>query len=57
MTGRYGIRTRQRAEGLARGIGWGITAREITLAEMLLTSGFAKCGCPGFFPVLAFFLL
>jgi arylsulfatase len=41
MTGRYGIRTRQRAEGPPRGIWWGITSWEITLAEMLSASGYA----------------
>jgi len=41
MTGRYGIRTRQRPEGPPRGIWWGITNWEITLAEMLSDSGYA----------------
>jgi arylsulfatase A-like enzyme len=41
MTGRYGIRTRQRPEGPPRGIWWGITKWEITLAEMLSDSGYA----------------
>jgi len=35
MTGRYGIRTRQRQEGPPRGVWYGITKWEITLAEML----------------------
>ena len=34
MTGRYGIRARQRPDGPPRGIWWGITQWEITLAEM-----------------------
>ena len=41
MTGRYGIRARQRPEGPPRGIWWGITAWEITLAEMLSNAGYA----------------
>jgi len=41
MTGRYGIRTRQRPEGPPRGIWEGITAWEITLAEMLSEAGYA----------------
>jgi len=41
MTGRYGIRTRQRPEGPPRGIWYGITQWEITLAEMLSDSGYA----------------
>jgi arylsulfatase len=41
MTGRYGIRTRQRPKGPPRGIWWGITRWEITLAEMLSDSGYA----------------
>jgi arylsulfatase len=41
MTGRYGIRTRQRPEGPPRGIWYGITKWEITLAEMLSDSGYA----------------
>ncbi len=32
MTGRYGIRARQRPDGPPRGIWWGITEWEITLA-------------------------
>jgi arylsulfatase len=41
MTGRYGIRARQRPDGPPRGIWWGITAWEITLAEMLSDTGYA----------------
>jgi arylsulfatase len=41
MTGRYGIRTRQRPEGPPRGIWEGITPWEITLAEMLSDAGYA----------------
>jgi arylsulfatase len=41
MIGRYGIRTRQRPEGPPRGIWYGITKWEITLAEMLSDSGYA----------------
>jgi arylsulfatase len=41
MTGRYGIRTRQRPEGPPRGVWYGITAWEITLAEMLTALGYA----------------
>jgi arylsulfatase len=41
MTGRYGIRTRQRPDGPPRGIWYGITKWEITLAEMLSDSGYA----------------
>ena len=41
MTGRYGIRTRQRKEGPPRGVWYGITKWEITLAEMLSDSGYA----------------
>jgi len=41
MTGRYGIRTRQRHDGAPRGIWYGITRWEITLAEMLSDSGYA----------------
>jgi len=41
MTGRYGIRTRQRKDGPPRGIWYGITKWEITLAEMLSDSGYA----------------
>ncbi|MEH6582564.1 MAG: arylsulfatase [Halioglobus sp.] len=41
MTGRYGIRTRQRPDGPPRGIWYGITQWEITLAEMLSETGYA----------------
>jgi arylsulfatase len=41
MTGRYGIRTRQRPDGPPRGIWYGITKWEITLAEMLSDAGYA----------------
>jgi arylsulfatase A-like enzyme len=41
MTGRYGIRTRQRPDGPPRGIWYGITRWEITLAEMLSDAGYA----------------
>ena len=41
MTGRYGIRTRQRQDGPPRDIWYGITKWEITLAEMLSDSGYA----------------
>ena len=41
MTGRYGIRTRQRQDGPPRGVWYGITRWEITLAEMLSDSGYA----------------
>ncbi len=41
MTGRYGIRTRQRKEGPPRGIWYGITRYEYTLAEMLSDCGYA----------------
>lgn len=41
MTGRYGIRTRQRQDGPPRGIWYGLTQWEITLAEMLSDSGYA----------------
>ncbi len=41
MTGRYGIRTRQRPNGPPRGVWYGITKWEITLAEMLSDSGYA----------------
>jgi len=41
MTGRYGIRARQRPDGPPRGIWWGITRWEITLAEMLSDAGYA----------------
>lgn len=41
MTGRYGIRTRQRPEGPPRDIWYGITQWETTLAEMLSKAGYA----------------
>ena len=41
LTGRYGIRTRQRPDGPPRGVWYGITKWEITLAEMLSDSGYA----------------
>ena len=41
MTGRYGIRTRQQPDGTPRGIWYGITKWEITLAEMLSDAGYA----------------
>ena len=41
MTGRYGIRTRQQPKGPPRGIWYGLTKWEITLAEMLLDAGYA----------------
>jgi arylsulfatase len=41
MTGRYGIRTRQRQNGPPRGVWYGITKWEITLAEMLSDSGYS----------------
>jgi arylsulfatase len=41
MTGRYGIRTRQQPDGTPRGIWYGITKWEITLAEMLSDVGYA----------------
>ncbi|WP_082849847.1 sulfatase-like hydrolase/transferase [Halioglobus sp. HI00S01] len=41
MTGRYGIRTRLRAEGEPRGIWYGITPWEVTLAEMLSDAGYS----------------
>ncbi|MGI9221601.1 MAG: sulfatase-like hydrolase/transferase [Woeseiaceae bacterium] len=41
MTGRYGIRARQRPDGPPRGIWWGISPWEITLAEMLSDAGYA----------------
>ena len=40
MTGRYGIRTRQTPGGATRGIWYGITQWEITLAEMLKENGY-----------------
>jgi arylsulfatase len=41
MTGRYGIRTRQRPDGPPRGVWYGITKWEITLAEMLSNEGYS----------------
>lgn len=41
MTGRYGIRTRQRPDSPPRNIWYGITKWEITLAEMLSDAGYA----------------
>ena len=41
MTGRYGIRTRQRADQPPRGVWYGITKWEITLAELLSDAGYA----------------
>ncbi len=41
MTGRYGIRTRQRQDGPPRSVWYGITRWEITLAEMLSEAGYA----------------
>lgn len=40
MTGRYGIRTRQRPDGPPRGVWYGITKWEVTLAEMLTDAGY-----------------
>ncbi len=41
MTGRYGRRTRQRPDGPPRGIWYGISPWEITLAEMLSAEGYS----------------
>ena len=41
MTGRYGIRTRQRQEGPPRGVWYGITKWEIAVAEMRSDQGYA----------------
>ncbi|MEM9313772.1 MAG: sulfatase-like hydrolase/transferase [Pseudomonadota bacterium] len=41
MTGRYGIRTRLRPDGPPRGIWYGLTSWEITVAEMLSREGYA----------------
>ena len=41
MTGRYGIRTRQRPDGPPRGVWYGITQWEHTLPEMLSEAGYA----------------
>ena len=40
MTGRYGIRTRQRPDGEPRGVWYGITKWEVTMAEMLTDAGY-----------------
>jgi arylsulfatase len=40
MTGRYGIRTRKRPDGPPRGVWYGITKWEETLAEVLSDSGY-----------------
>jgi len=40
MTGRYGIRTRQRPDGPPRGVWYGITKWELTLAELLTEAGY-----------------
>lgn len=42
MTGRYGIRTRQRPNGPPRGVWYGITQWEVTLAEVLSDSGYTS---------------
>jgi len=41
MTGRYGIRTRQRPDGDPRGPWYGITQWELTLPEMLSEAGYS----------------
>lgn len=41
MTGRYGIRTRLQHDSLPRGIWYGISAWEVTLAEILRAEGYA----------------
>ena len=41
LTGRYGIRTRQRANQPPRGVWYGITKWEVTLAELLSDAGYA----------------
>ena len=41
MTGRYGIRTRWRKDAPPRGVWYGITRWEITLAEMLSNEGYS----------------
>ena len=41
MTGRYGARTRLRPEGPPRGLWYGISKWEISLAEMLSDAGYA----------------
>lgn len=40
LTGRYGIRTRQRPDGPPAGVWYGITKWEVTLAEMLSKEGY-----------------
>ena len=40
MTGRFGIRTRQRPNGPPRGVWYGITQWELTLAELLTDEGY-----------------
>ena len=40
LTGRYGIRTRQRPDGPPRGVWYGIAKWEVTLAEMLSKAGY-----------------
>ena len=40
MTGRFGIRTRLRPDGPPRGVWYGITKWEITLAEILSNAGY-----------------
>lgn len=42
MTGRYGIRTRQRTDGTTRGVWYGITKWEKTLAEVLSDAGYTS---------------
>ncbi|MCH9693590.1 MAG: sulfatase-like hydrolase/transferase [Gammaproteobacteria bacterium] len=42
MTGRYGIRTRQRPDGPPRGVWYGITQWEYTLPEMLSDAGYVN---------------
>ena len=42
MTGRYGIRTRQRPSGPPRGVWYGITKWEKTLAEVLSDAGYTS---------------
>ncbi|MEM7740973.1 MAG: sulfatase-like hydrolase/transferase, partial [Pseudomonadota bacterium] len=41
MTGRYGVRTRLRPDGPPRGVWYGITKWEVTIAEMLADVGYA----------------
>ncbi|GIR83345.1 MAG: hypothetical protein CM15mP84_10930 [Cellvibrionales bacterium] len=42
LTGRYGIRTRQRENSPPRGVWYGITKWEITLAELLEKQGYVS---------------